>query len=151
MDLLACLCVCVCVYISNMDLQLWARKCNEVLLCGSSNHFAVTADKGPCVVHVLADLSLCVCVCLSNMDLPMWARKCSEVLVRVRCNHFAVTANKGLCVLDGLAGLSLCVCVFVHISNMDFPLWARKCCECLVRFSCNNFAVTAEKGPCVVD
>jgi hypothetical protein len=55
-------------------------------------------------------------------------------------------------VVDGLAGLSLCVCVyvFVHISNMDLPLWARKCSECLVLGNRNYFVLNA-KGPSVVD
>jgi hypothetical protein len=34
---------------------------------------------------------------------------------------------------------------------MDWPLWARKCSESLVRDSCNHLIVTADKGPCVVD
>jgi hypothetical protein len=99
--------------------------------------------------------------------MPLWARKCSEGLVRGSCNYFAVTTEKGPCVIDGLAGLSLCVCVFVcvyvyiylymcvyiyiYINNMDMPLWARKFLEGLVRGSCNIFAVTADKGPCVFD
>jgi hypothetical protein len=33
---------------------------------------------------------------------------------------------------------------------MDLPLWARKFSEGLVRGSCNLFAVTADKWPCVV-
>jgi hypothetical protein len=63
------ICVCVYVYIyiyiykSNMYLPLWARKCNEFLVHGCCNHFAVTADKGPCVVHGLAGLSVCIRVC----------------------------------------------------------------------------------------
>jgi hypothetical protein len=64
MDLLACLCVCVCGCLSNMDLLLWARKCSESLMLGSCNKFAVTADKGPCLVHGLAGMPLYVCVCV---------------------------------------------------------------------------------------
>jgi hypothetical protein len=46
-------------------------KCSEVLVRGSCIHFAVTADKEPCVVDGLPTLSLylClyiyVCVCIS--------------------------------------------------------------------------------------
>jgi hypothetical protein len=47
---------------SNMDLPLWVRKWNKYLVRGCCNHFAVTAEKGPCVVDDLAGLSLCVCV-----------------------------------------------------------------------------------------
>jgi hypothetical protein len=45
-----------------MDLPLWARKCSVSLVRGSCNHFAVTADKWPCVVDEFAGLSLCVCM-----------------------------------------------------------------------------------------
>jgi hypothetical protein len=62
MDLLACLCVGVCMCISNMELPLWARKSSESLVRVCYKHFAVTADKGPCVVHILDCFSLCVCV-----------------------------------------------------------------------------------------
>jgi hypothetical protein len=34
------------------------------LLRGSCNHFAVTAEKGPCVIDGLLGLSLCVCMCV---------------------------------------------------------------------------------------
>jgi hypothetical protein len=34
---------------------------------------------------------------------------------------------------------------------MDLTPWARKLIESLVRGSCNNFDVNADKGPCVVD
>jgi hypothetical protein len=34
---------------------------------------------------------------------------------------------------------------------MYLPLWARYCSESLVRFSCNHFAVTANKLLSVVD
>jgi hypothetical protein len=57
--------VCVCVYIyikSDMDFQPWVRKWIEILVRGSSNHFAVTADKGPCEVNGLAGLGVCVCI-----------------------------------------------------------------------------------------
>jgi hypothetical protein len=112
--------VSVCLYISNMDLPLWVRKSSECLVRGSCNYFAVTADKGPCVVHGFAGLALCVCVyvflCISEMDLALWARKCSESLVRGSCNYFAVTANKGPCVVHGHDGLSLCVCLCVCLT-----------------------------------
>jgi hypothetical protein len=115
--------VCVCVCISNMDLLLRARKCCEGPVRFICNHFAVTADNVPCVVHGLAGLSLgvCVCVFLCNMDLSLWARKCSESLVRGSCNHFSVTADKEWCVVDGLVGLSLCVCVCVYLT------WTCRC------------------------
>jgi hypothetical protein len=61
------MCVCTCIYIyiqSNMDLPLCAHKCSESLVRGNCNHFAVTADKVPCVVDGLAGLSVCVCVCV---------------------------------------------------------------------------------------
>jgi multisubunit Na+/H+ antiporter MnhF subunit len=96
------------------------------------------------------------------MDLTLWARKCSEVLVRGSCKHFAVTASKGPCVLAGLVGLSVCVCVcacvcvwvniYIYLeSYMDLSPWARKWIEYLVRGICNNFVVTGDKGPCVVN
>jgi hypothetical protein len=47
-----------------MDLTLWVRKSNESLVRGFCNHFAVTADKGPCVVDGFAGFSLCLCVCV---------------------------------------------------------------------------------------
>jgi hypothetical protein len=34
---------------------------------------------------------------------------------------------------------------------MDLLLWARKCSEILVHFSCVHFDVTVDKGPCVMD
>jgi hypothetical protein len=34
---------------------------------------------------------------------------------------------------------------------MDLPLCAQKCTECLVRCSCNHFAVSSDNVPCVVD
>jgi hypothetical protein len=43
-------------------MPLWALKCSEILVRFSCNHFAVNADKGPCVVDGLAGLSLCVCI-----------------------------------------------------------------------------------------
>jgi hypothetical protein len=43
-------------------MSLWARKCNEDLVLGSCIHFAVTADKRPCVVDGFDGLSLCGCV-----------------------------------------------------------------------------------------
>jgi hypothetical protein len=95
--------------------------------------------------------------------------KRSEILVRGLCNHFAVTADKEQCAVDGFAdpSLCLCVCVFLYIYiymckcvciciylyleiNMDLLLWGRKCSEYLVRGICNHFAVTADKGPCVL-
>jgi hypothetical protein len=91
-------------------------------LRGSCNHFAVTADKGPCVIDGLAGMFLCVCIyiCLyvyinikSNMDMLLWARNFSDVLVRGSSNHYVVTANKEPCLVDGLAGLSLCVCICI--------------------------------------
>jgi hypothetical protein len=102
-----------------MDLPLWERKCSEGIMRGFCNHFAVTADKGPCGVDGLTGLSLGVCAYISNMDLPLWVPKCSEGLLRGNCNHLAVTADKVPCVGEGLNGLSLCVCVYVYISNMD--------------------------------
>jgi hypothetical protein len=45
-----------------MDLPLLARKCSERILRCSCNHFAVTADKGRCVVNGYAGLSVCVCI-----------------------------------------------------------------------------------------
>jgi hypothetical protein len=86
-------------------------------------NFAVTEDKGLCVIDGLAGLSLCVCVCvclyvcvyvyiyLKYMEFPL----CSEVLVRGFLNHFAVNAHKGPCVVAELAGLSLCVFVFIYV------------------------------------
>jgi hypothetical protein len=56
------LCVCLCVCISNMDLPMWARNCSESLVRGNCNHFVVTVNIRPCVVHALAGLSLCVCL-----------------------------------------------------------------------------------------
>jgi hypothetical protein len=47
-----------------MDLPLWGFMCNEFLLRFSCNHFAVTAERGPCVVDTLAGRSLSVCVCI---------------------------------------------------------------------------------------
>jgi hypothetical protein len=87
-------CVYVHIYIkSNMDLTFWSHKCSEILVRGSCNHFAVTADKGPCGVGGLSSLSLyvcvcvyiyiimCVCICIyiynNIMDLPLLARWCS--------------------------------------------------------------------------
>jgi hypothetical protein len=63
-DGLAGLSLGVCAYISNMDLPLRARKCSEGLLRGNCNHFAVAADKMPCVGDGLDGLSLCVCMCI---------------------------------------------------------------------------------------
>jgi hypothetical protein len=89
------------------------------------------------------------------MDMPLWARKCNECQVRGSCNHFAVIAEKGLCVVDGLTDLSLCVCVYIYVfvymyifikSNMDIPLSASKCSECLVRGSCNHLH-NCRQGP----
>jgi hypothetical protein len=62
-----CVYICVCVYVYiyikiSMDLPLWARSCSECLVRGSCNHFAVTADKVPCVVDGHAGLSVCMCV-----------------------------------------------------------------------------------------
>jgi hypothetical protein len=68
-----------------MYLPLWARKCSECVVRGSCNHFAVNADKLPCVVDGFSGMSLCVCVYIhvcvyvyiykNNMDLPLWLRK----------------------------------------------------------------------------
>jgi hypothetical protein len=58
-----CVCMYICIYNkTNMDQPLWVRKCREVLVRGSCNHFAVTADKRPCVLNGFAGLSLCVFV-----------------------------------------------------------------------------------------
>jgi hypothetical protein len=46
-----------------MDLPLWARKCSEINVLCSCNHFAVTSDKGPCVFDGHS-VCLCVCVCV---------------------------------------------------------------------------------------
>jgi hypothetical protein len=54
----------VSVCISNMDLPLWAHNCSELFMCVICNHFAVTAEKGPCVVLGLDGLSLCECECV---------------------------------------------------------------------------------------
>jgi hypothetical protein len=113
-----------------MDLPLWARKCSEDLVRGSCNHFAVIADKWPCVLDGLAGPSMCVrmciyiCVCVYvyiyilikvYTDLSLWARICSECLVCSSCNLFAVTADKRPCEVYGLTGLSLCVFVYIYI------------------------------------
>jgi hypothetical protein len=45
-----------------MDLPIWGRKCIEVHVRSSCNHFDVTADKGPCVVDGFSGQYLCVCV-----------------------------------------------------------------------------------------
>jgi hypothetical protein len=45
-----------------MELPVWARKCGESPLHFRCLHFAVTADKKPCVLDGFAGLSLCVCV-----------------------------------------------------------------------------------------
>jgi hypothetical protein len=44
----------------------------------------------------------------------------------------------------------VCVCVCAYISIMDLPLWARKCRERLVRYSCNYFDVTVDKRPSIL-
>jgi hypothetical protein len=128
MDFVDCLCVCVCVYvyISNMDLPLWARKCNECILRGSCIHFTVTAGKGPCVLDGLAGLSLCVCVCvyISNMDmdLQLWARKCSESLLRGAAiiSPYLHTRGRSWC-MELLACLCVYECLCIYLT------WTCRC------------------------
>jgi hypothetical protein len=92
--------------------------------------------------------SVCVCVCICPHGLAAVGAKVqrnSRALYlqsfHRNCRHGAVRGSWTCC------PVSVCVCVCV--SNMDLLLWARKCCESLVRGSCNNFAVTADKLPCV--
>jgi hypothetical protein len=69
---LVCVCICVFVYIYmcvsvyvyiyklTWTCRYCAPKCSEDLVRGSCNHFAVKADKGPCVVDGIGGLSVCV-------------------------------------------------------------------------------------------
>jgi hypothetical protein len=107
-----------------MYLPPWARRWIEVLVSGSCNHFALTAEKGPCVVDglcwpvfVCVYIYICVCIYIyiKKHRLDSLRRKGIENLVRDRCNHFAVSSDKVPCVVNGLAGLPVCVCVSVYI------------------------------------
>jgi hypothetical protein len=48
-----------------MGLPLFASKCSEIHVRNSCIYFAVTENKGPCLVDVLAGLFLCVCMCIN--------------------------------------------------------------------------------------
>jgi hypothetical protein len=151
LSLCVCVCVCVCVCISDVYLPLWAPNYSENLLLENFNQFAVTADKGPCVVDGLAGLSLCVCVCVC-----IYPHGLAAVGAQVQRNSraWSLQTFRSNCRQRAVRGTwtswidSVCVCV--SITNMDLQLWSRKCTEILVRGSCNHFAVTSEKGPFVV-
>jgi hypothetical protein len=128
MYLLVCLCVCVCVYI---------YICVYLCIC----------------IHIYINVTwTCCCGRASARRSRAWylqslRRNCRQdsVLVRWFCWPLSVCAYVYI-------QICVCICLYFYIDfHMDLPLWAHNCSEFLVSCSCNYFAVTSDKGPCVVD